>query len=110
MKFFKCEDCGEIFDTPDTMQDLVGEFWGSPAYQTIAICPHCKSDEIFETEECDDSGILKEIELEEPNGDYVDYVVYTSDWYYDNCHGKCLTCKFHDIRGGSGRCMWEVLK
>lgn len=105
MKYFKCEDCGERFEVPDTMQDYVGEFWGSPAYETIAICPYCHSDEICETDDCDEAGILNEIEIEEEvEKGYMDYVTYTSDWYYDNCHGKCAKCKFHK----NNKCMWEA--
>ena len=53
MAKLRCYDCGEIFDEDDadSRSDFVGEFWGSPAYDTVAICPFCNSDELEEYEE-----------------------------------------------------------
>ena len=56
MRKMKCFDCGKIFseDDADSREEYVGEFWGSPAYTTINICPFCRSDEIEETSETDE--------------------------------------------------------
>lgn len=48
---YKCLNCNETFDEPDSRQEYMGEFWGMPAYDTIYICPHCGSDEIVDTGE-----------------------------------------------------------
>ena len=41
-----CLDCGEIFDEDelDSYEECVGEYWGTPAYETFGICPNCQSD------------------------------------------------------------------
>lgn len=53
---YKCYNCGCIFDEEDAgeRQENVGDFWGSPAYQSILVCPECDSDEIDETDEEED--------------------------------------------------------
>lgn len=50
---YKCYNCGETFDEDDAEErrECVGEFWGSPAYDSVMICPECGSDEIEETDE-----------------------------------------------------------
>ena len=50
---YKCNNCGETFDEDDAEErrDCVGEFWGSPAYDSVMVCPECGSDEIEETDE-----------------------------------------------------------
>lgn len=52
MRKMKCFDCGRTFDEEEaeTRQENVGDFWGSPAYMTINICPFCRSDEIDEAD------------------------------------------------------------
>ena len=49
----KCYECGCIFDEDeaDERSECVGEFWGSPAYQSFMVCPECGSDEIDDYEE-----------------------------------------------------------
>lgn len=42
----RCEDCGEVFETPDTYSECIGEFWGAPAYETFGCCPFCGSSEL----------------------------------------------------------------
>lgn len=56
MRKLKCLDCDRTFDEEEaeTRSENVGDFWGSPAYQTINICPFCRSDEIIEPEEDDE--------------------------------------------------------
>lgn len=59
MSKMKCSDCGHVFAEEDaeTTQEYVGEFWGAPAYQTISICPNCRSEDIdefsYSSEECE---------------------------------------------------------
>ena len=50
---YKCYDCGEVFDEEDagTIRESRGKFWGSPCYETLMVCPKCKSDCIEEYEE-----------------------------------------------------------
>lgn len=50
----KCEHCGELFSEPGTYEEYRGEFWGMPAYETMACCPYCGSDEFYEYEEEDE--------------------------------------------------------
>ena len=58
---YKCEECGNVFDEPKMVQECVGEFWGTPAYETWAVCPDCGSDEI---EDYEDNEIDEEAEYE----------------------------------------------
>lgn len=50
----RCDECGEIFDVPKTIEEYRGEFWGMPSYERIACCPHCGSLEIDEYRDADD--------------------------------------------------------
>lgn len=49
----KCNYCGHTFEVEDLhmVQECVGEFWGSPAWETWYYCPYCDSDDY---EECDE--------------------------------------------------------
>lgn len=49
----KCNYCGARFEDYEvrTRSEYVSEFWGSPAYAEISVCPSCGSDEIEETDE-----------------------------------------------------------
>lgn len=47
----KCNQCGTEFEYPATYEECVGEFWGSPAYQTFYVCPVCGSDDYEEIED-----------------------------------------------------------
>ena len=51
-----CNSCTEIFsyDDAEKYQEEIGEFWGSPAYQTFCRCPYCGSNEVGDYEEVDD--------------------------------------------------------
>lgn len=58
---YVCGDCGCKFNEEEagTHKELVGEFWGAPAYQEFMNCPECSSDcieeycgEESEDEEC----------------------------------------------------------
>lgn len=59
----KCDNCGSIFEEPDTKQDYRGEFWGVPAYETIGICPFCGDDDIdyeYKMQEDDEESFVEE--------------------------------------------------
>ena len=49
MENYICVDCMKQFDEPDTYQECVGEFWGTPAYDTFYKCPYCGSDAVMDT-------------------------------------------------------------
>ena len=53
-----CLDCGTVFgaDEVERVQDYRGECWGQPAYAEELICPHCKSSDIEDAEECEICG------------------------------------------------------
>ena len=59
MEKYRCCNCGAVFNKEDAegKREYVGEFWGTPAYDTIDVCPECDSEELedFEIpyEECD---------------------------------------------------------
>ncbi len=44
----KCFDCGWIGDAEELkrVEESRGEFWGTPAYETMYYCPCCGSDYI----------------------------------------------------------------
>lgn len=52
---FKC-DCGCVFSEEEcgNRRELVGEFWGVPAYQNFNCCPECGSEDFYELEEEED--------------------------------------------------------
>lgn len=54
MSNYKCNDCEREFDEPESYEEYMGEFWGSPAYETFYYCPFCGSDDYEEVsdEEC----------------------------------------------------------
>ena len=43
---YKCNDCGEYFDEPDTHTEYLSEAWGQPIYESYDYCPCCGSDRI----------------------------------------------------------------
>lgn len=49
----RCVNCGESFDDEEihTRSECVGEFWGSPAYMNVSVCPSCGSDDLEELED-----------------------------------------------------------
>ena len=55
-KNYKCNECGFEFDEAESYDERVGEFWGQPAYEEELICPHCKSSDIEDAEECEICG------------------------------------------------------
>ena len=49
----KADDCDNLFDYFDTMEDYIGDYGDRRVYETIGICPYCKSenfDEYYENE------------------------------------------------------------
>lgn len=49
---YKCCECGETFETPATIKEERGEFWGMTCYEEISICPYCKSSEFDDMIKC----------------------------------------------------------
>lgn len=51
----KCRDCGETFQNPEvySYQECMGEFWGSPAYETFYLirCPFCGSENLEDNDD-----------------------------------------------------------
>ena len=72
--------------------------------QDMYYSPCCEDD--FEEVHCDENGIVEEVEIEEEVEDYLEYVTYTRDWYYENCDNKCDVCKFYD--NNNKVCKWEA--
>ena len=62
----KCLECGKVFEDDEIAhwQESRGEFWGSPAYETMSGCPHCQGDyeEAYECEECGQYFTLDELD------------------------------------------------
>lgn len=48
MKMFRCNECGHVFDEPETWNECRGEFWGVMSYETMAGCPECYSTDFEE--------------------------------------------------------------
>lgn len=72
-----CCNCRTLLDENVllTREDYVGEFWGSAAYESVGICPECKSDEI-------------DYEYDLPDT--------CSGGYYDKCIGNCSDCEYKE--------------
>lgn len=49
---YLCANCGEMFDSPNEVNDFVSEYWGAPVTHTTCVCPSCGSDEFDEMEKC----------------------------------------------------------
>ena len=54
---FICLDCRCQFDEPERVEESRGEFWGTPAYETMLYCPNCGSESFYETDEVDDEEV-----------------------------------------------------
>ena len=59
---YKCFDCLETFDEPLEYSEHIGEFWGSPAYETFCACPYCGSDAFDEEDIVDNELVVVEEE------------------------------------------------
>lgn len=94
MIMYKCDCCGNLFVHPDSYQEYRGECFGFPSYETLYCSPCCSED--FKEVECDNEGIVPEVELEDE--------VYDSTWYYENCNNKCSECRFLE----EGECLWKA--
>ena len=77
----RCNNCDEVFDEDDleSRSECVGEFWGSPAYDSYGVCPFCGSDDYDEYEDPEEDE--EEEELEEGFEDEEGYARedYTGD-------------------------------
>lgn len=53
---YKCNSCGHIFDEDEIYysKESRGEFWGAPAYETVACCPNCMDCDFDEYDEEDE--------------------------------------------------------
>ena len=53
IEMLKCCDCGKVFHTSELkiVYEDRGEFWGAPAYEPMAYCPYCESDDYYELSE-----------------------------------------------------------
>lgn len=66
---YRCEECGKLFMRPRFEEECVGEYWGVPAYQTVALSPCC-GDNFYEVD--DDAEGEHVVEYEDEYG-YDDY-------------------------------------
>lgn len=48
---YRCNDCNKLFEEPKQVTELMGEYWGHPAYQEFCYCPECDSEDIEEITE-----------------------------------------------------------
>ena len=62
---FMCYECQQEFDRPKYVQESRGEFWGMPAFETMAYCPHCGSDAFDYTDK-----VMADLMEEENEDDY----------------------------------------
>lgn len=53
---FKCYECGATFSEPESYQERVGEYFGTPAYVDRCCCPNCRHDEYEEVHQCEICG------------------------------------------------------
>lgn len=53
---YKCDDCGCVFDEPQTWKEDRGECHGSSSYETVAGCPECGGtfEKAYYCKECDE--------------------------------------------------------
>lgn len=62
----KCLECGKVFEDDEIAhwRESRGEFWGSPAYETMSGCPHCEGayEEAHECEGCGEHFTLDELD------------------------------------------------
>ena len=51
---FVCLECGHLFEEDDVAvwEESRGEYWGTPCYEEVTGCPHCKGDYV-KTYRCD---------------------------------------------------------
>ena len=57
---YMCE-CGEIFDEPNSRAEVMGEYQGTPAWDSFGVCPCCDSEEITEVNFCPIAGEYKPV-------------------------------------------------
>ena len=78
-----CEDCGRVFneDELETTYENVGEFWGTPAYESYVTCPYCKSTYVSESRCCEECG----------TEDIADNIIKCFDDIY-RCKDCCFKC------------------
>lgn len=52
----KCGNCGCVFDEDEIRweEEYRGEFWGMPAYESMAGCPACGDYDIYDIDDEED--------------------------------------------------------
>jgi len=53
---YKCTNCTEIFSSPATVAENIGEYMGRSAYYNLNVCPYCKWDDYVKVYQCKDCG------------------------------------------------------
>ena len=90
---YYCNDCKKWFNEPETYTETVGEYWGFPAEEEFACCPHCNSWDFIskeEYEENEDEYEYKEIDDKE----CINCVNKNTIWYKEPC-SKCIKAGRH---------------
>ena len=94
-----CTNCREYFQEEDagTDKELLGEYWGAPAYREYATCPWCGSDQIEEAKRCAVCGGWKPDDLKDfCEGCLTE--IYDSIWQiYDDLRTENPEAKTGDI-------------
>lgn len=54
---FICNNCGEVFETPDTYEEHHPYGMGTAA-ERWAVCPHCEDTDFVEAKQCERCGEL----------------------------------------------------
>lgn len=57
---WKCNDCECEFEEPKSIEEYRGEFWGSPCWETLTVCPNCDSEDFDEINEDDEDEEIDE--------------------------------------------------
>lgn len=53
---FRCQNCGQMFDSPNCVLDFDSEYWGATVHHYTSVCPCCGSDEYDEMGKCEVCG------------------------------------------------------
>ena len=80
---YKCYDCGEVFESPDSHEEGRGEFWGVSCSETVSDCPNCGGDyeEAFRCEKCGEYFFEDEM-----HGDMCDGCIDAYKYNVDVCY------------------------
>lgn len=53
---YKCQNCQEMFDSPNAVLDSDSEYWGRRVHHYTSVCPNCGSDDFEEMDKCEVCG------------------------------------------------------